>query len=193
MGRLLARSRDLGALGDPDDFSAFYRRHSVAVVRFFAGRVFDTQVALDLMAETFAQAFLARRTVRGSTEEELGGWLYAIARGQLDRYYRKGRAERRALDRLGLEVPQPGAAELERIEEAVGAEAQRESLRAALGELSDDQRTAIQMRIVDELGYDEVAVRLGVSEQTVRARVSRGLRSLAKALDATRAAEEVAK
>jgi RNA polymerase sigma-70 factor (ECF subfamily) len=39
------------------------------------------------------------------------------------------------------------------------------------------------MRIVDELPYEEIAEELGISEQTVRARVSRGLRALADALE----------
>ena len=56
-------------------------------------------------------------------------------------------------------------------------------LQAALGTLSDDQRSALQLRVVDELSYREVAEQLGATEQTVRARVSRGLRALADALE----------
>jgi RNA polymerase sigma-70 factor (ECF subfamily) len=44
--------------------------------------------------------------------------------------------------------------------------------------------------VLDELPYPQIAERLGVSEQTVRARVSRGLRALAAALDRS-ALEEV--
>ena len=36
--------------------------------------------------------------------------------------------------------------------------------------------------MIEEYGYAEVAVMLGVSEQTARARVSRGLRALARRL-----------
>ena len=48
--------------------------------------------------------------------------------------------------------------------------------------LPADQRRAVELRIVDEHGYDEVAAILGVSEQVVRARVSRGLRALSHLL-----------
>jgi RNA polymerase sigma-70 factor (ECF subfamily) len=41
---------------------------------------------------------------------------------------------------------------------------------------------AIELRIVRELPYPEVAAELGVSEQTARARVSRGLRALRQAM-----------
>ena len=41
----------------------------------------------------------------------------------------------------------------------------------------------MRLRVVDELGYPAIATRLGISEQAARARVSRGLRALAGALD----------
>jgi RNA polymerase sigma-70 factor (ECF subfamily) len=50
-------------------------------------------------------------------------------------------------------------------------------------QLSGAQRDALQLRVVEEQSYQQVAAALGVSEQTARARVSRGLRSLARALE----------
>ena len=52
----------------------------------------------------------------------------------------------------------------------------------AMAALPEDQRRAVELRVIDECGYAEVAVQLGVSEQTARARVSRGLRALARRL-----------
>lgn len=49
--------------------------------------------------------------------------------------------------------------------------------------LSDDAREAIQLRIVDELSYSDLASRLAISEQAARLRVSRGMRVLARVLD----------
>jgi RNA polymerase sigma-70 factor (ECF subfamily) len=57
-------------------------------------------------------------------------------------------------------------------------------LKLELGRLSDEQREALQLRVVEETPYEEVARRLGVSEQAARARVSRGLRTLQRALAA---------
>jgi DNA-directed RNA polymerase specialized sigma24 family protein len=42
---------------------------------------------------------------------------------------------------------------------------------------------ALHLRVVQELDYAVVARRLGVTEATARARVSRGLRKLAESLD----------
>jgi DNA-directed RNA polymerase specialized sigma24 family protein len=47
----------------------------------------------------------------------------------------------------------------------------------------------VRLRVVDELDYPTVADRLGISEQAARARVSRGLRVLASAVDELGATE----
>lgn len=73
--------------------------------------------------------------------------------------------------------------------ELAGLARLRDRVAAAFGELSDDQRDALRLRVVDERTYFEVAQTLGISEQTARARVSRALARLADALELTSAAE----
>src|SRR3954470_22438411 len=83
------------------DVDALYAKHRDALLVFLVRRTADTEVALDLWAETFAQAVASRRRYRGTTEAEAAAWLYAIAKRQLALYYRRGKAEQRALQRLG--------------------------------------------------------------------------------------------
>jgi RNA polymerase sigma factor (sigma-70 family) len=54
-----------------------------------------------------------------------------------------------------------------------------------LSELPDDQRLAIEGRVLEERDYEELAQRLSCSESVVRQRVSRGLRSLRERLEPT--------
>jgi RNA polymerase sigma-70 factor, ECF subfamily len=110
-------------------------------------------------------------------------WLYAIARHQLDRYYRRGRAERRAMSRLGIERPWVDAETEVQIVQRAGLCELRAELAVAIAALSCEVRDAITLRIVDELPYPVVAQQLAISEPAARARVSRGLRSLGRALD----------
>ena len=77
--------------------------------------------------------------------------------------------------------------EIERIEDLAGLSALTVELASALEELPEEQRRAVQLRVVDEYGYEAVAGALGVSEQTARARVSRGLRALVAASRRARA------
>jgi RNA polymerase sigma factor (sigma-70 family) len=160
-------------------FGSLYERHSEQLLVFFVRRVYEPEVALDLTAETFAQALLHRRKFRGVSEQEAVAWIYGIAKNQLRRYFRTSAAERRALAKLGVERPTFTDAELEELERLAGLAELRSAMRTALAELSLDQREALQLRVVDELGYPEVAARLGITEQSARARVSRGLRALA--------------
>ena len=171
------------AADDAAAFDELYDALAEPVLVFFARRVLDAQLALDLTGETFAIAFQRRRSFRGTTQEEQDGWIFAIARSQLSRYWRRGRVERRALGRLGVEVPAVGDADLERIEELAGTAGIRARLAAELGRLPPAQRQALQAHIVDERSYAELSAEWGVSEQAIRARVSRGLRSLGARLE----------
>jgi RNA polymerase sigma-70 factor (ECF subfamily) len=167
---------------DVDDISQLYTEHARALVGFFARRTYDSEVAVELMAETFAAAMTDRGKFRGRDQDAAVGWLYGIARHQFAGWLRHARVERRALGRLGLEPPVLSDAELERVDELAGSAGLRADLAARLDGLGETHRRAVQLRIVDEHPYHEVARRLGVSEQTARARVSRGLRTLGEGL-----------
>jgi RNA polymerase sigma factor (sigma-70 family) len=166
-----------------DDFAELYRRESEMVLLFCARRVLDAETALDLTAETFAQAFRGRRSFRGTTEPEARAWLLTIARRQIARYLKRGALDRRAVARLGVQVPALDDAQIDEIERRAGLAELRAALAVELQRLSADQREALRLRIVEERPYDEVAQSLGISEATARARVSRGLRALAAALE----------
>jgi RNA polymerase sigma factor (sigma-70 family) len=169
----LARART-----DPDAFAAFYDAYDARVLVFFTRRVLDVELALDLTAETFAQAWENRAQFRGVRAEEEQGWLFALARTQLSRYWRRGRVEREALFRLAVEVPTLSDAEIDRVERMAGLGAMAPRLAGALASLPQEQKRAVELRVIGELEYSVVAAQLGVSEQAARARVSRGLRAM---------------
>jgi RNA polymerase sigma factor (sigma-70 family) len=173
-GSALGRSAE-----DPEAFREFYVANVQRLVVFFTRRTLDAELALDLAGETFAVALQRRRQFRGRTEAEAEAWLFAIARSQLAHFWRRGVAERRALRQIGLEAPAVGQAELERIEELAGLPELRRRVHRAMATLHPQQAYAVVQRIVAEREYDDLAAELGVSQDVVRARVSRGLRALA--------------
>jgi RNA polymerase sigma factor (sigma-70 family) len=165
------------------DIGALYARHCDELLTFFVRRTSDTEVALDLWGETFAQALAGRGRYRGGTEEEAGAWLYGIARRLLARYYRRGSAERRAMTRLGIERPTIDRDTEAEILRRAGLEDLRQMVAAGLAMLPESTREAITLRIVDELSYPDLAARLAITEQAARMRVSRGMRALGGLLD----------
>jgi RNA polymerase sigma factor (sigma-70 family) len=165
-------------LEQPDAFVAFYREHAHGLLAFFARRTLDAEVAADLTAETFAAAYAVRGRFRERGEGG-GPWLYGIARNKLSRYYRSSRVEVEARAKIGLpEQVSLSESDIARIEELVDFAATGQAVRAALRELSESDREALSLRIVDARSYREIAALLGCSEQAARVRVSRGLQRL---------------
>lgn len=175
MGSSLIRSRE-----DPPAFAEFYDHMSEKILRFFTHRTWDGQESLELTAETFAKAFEKRADFRGSSDGEAAGWLWSIARNELGAHWRLRAVRSTATGRLGPSLSYTPEGDLLRIEELLAAEAARGPLEAALEDLQPVQREVIDLRILQELEYEEIAVRLGVSNQVVRTRLSRALRSLAQ-------------
>lgn len=158
-------------------------RERRGVLMFLARRTADPEIALDLWAETFAQAFAKRSSFRGTSDAEAAAWLMSIAKRQLAQFYRRGRIEQRGVDRLKLERPPAGADALAEIERSADLGGVRDELAAALAQLSPAVREAVRLRVVEEVEYPVLAAQLGISEGTARVRVSRGLAALAELLD----------
>jgi RNA polymerase sigma factor (sigma-70 family) len=168
-----------------EQLAAAYRRDGGRLLVWLTRRTYDAQLAVDLVGETYARALESRRRFAGdgADADAIAAWTWGIARNVLHDALRRGRAERRALRRLGAEPPLLEPVELRRIEELAELGSLRAALAGALEELSAEQRDAVRLRVVDELAYPVVAARLGISEQAARARVSRALRVLAGAME----------
>jgi RNA polymerase sigma factor (sigma-70 family) len=161
------------ARSDPAAFRTLYDRYAAAVHGYHLRRTGHPDAAHDLTAETFAQAWTARARFRDDRDGSAAPWLFGIARHVLAASVRRGRLERRACERLGL---------LEALDREPAAvqpdERWLDGLDEAFAGLPAAQRDAIRLRVVDDLGYDEVADHLSTSEEAARARVARGLSSL---------------
>ena len=171
------RGRDRIAL-DADAFAELYSRCAGELVGFFARRTYDPEVAVDLLAETFAVAFRDRRQFRGPDLLAARAWLYGVARHRLALYFRRGRIERRAVAQLGVERRALTPLEYDRIEELAASRSLREALSAEFEGLGVEQREVLRLRVVEGRSYADVAEELGISEENARARASRALRTL---------------
>jgi RNA polymerase sigma factor (sigma-70 family) len=171
------------AVHAPSAFSRVYEAKAQELLVFLLRRTFDVEVARDLTAETFAQAFEHRGRFRGQTDAEAAAWLYSIARHQLGRYARRGVIQRKAVERLGIELPEVSDDDRQRVVELAGLADLRKTVADAFSTLPPGQREALRLRVLDEHAYRDVAAVLGVSEETARVRVSRALRRLADVVD----------
>ena len=100
------------------------------------------------------------------------------SRCPFSRFFRSGRVEADARRRIGMPERELPSEDYERIEELVDFAPLKAALKEALVGLPPSQRDALRLRVLDGLGYTDVATQLECSEVSARQRVSRGLRQL---------------
>jgi RNA polymerase sigma-70 factor (ECF subfamily) len=169
---------------DADAFGELYRRHAPAIHAWFRRRT-DARFAEDLTAETFAQAALSLRRFRDDAGGSAAPWLFGIARNLLARQHERRRVETRARRKLGMPVRDEDPA-FDEADERASAHRLAAPLGAALASLPAGQREALELRVVEELPYRDVASTLGCSEPAARLRVMRALESLTRMLKEAR-------
>jgi len=165
------------AEGGEAGFTELYRRHARQVYAWFRARL--AWAAADLTAETFAQAWISRKRFRDDCDGSALPWLLGIGRNVLRESVRRDRVETRARERLGLPLDLAAEDGFDAVEERISP---RLGLADALEELPKHERQALELRVVGDLAYAEVAHRLAIKPAAARLRVSRALRRLAQML-----------
>src|SRR3954449_1145794 len=163
---------------DPQAFREFYERYAVRMRAWLVRQTGSETAALDLTAETFAQAWHASRRFKDMAGGSGAPWLFGIARNLLRQYHKHNRIETAARERLGIPAAWAECEEYEAVDERMEANSLAPTLRRAVRALPIDQRKALELRVVQQLEYEEVAGALGCSQNAARLRVSRALRAL---------------
>jgi RNA polymerase sigma-70 factor (ECF subfamily) len=168
-GELLDRTR----AGDRDAFGVLYERRQELVLAFLLKRTRDPEVAMDLMAETFAVALVALADRPPAIAGSAAPWLLTIARNAM--------IDSSARRRLAMEPVQIGDGDVERVLQLA---AETDLLLGLADELPAEQFDALRARVLDGRGYEEIAGQLECSAAVVRKRVSRAISTLRQARQA---------
>lgn len=150
-------------------FAEIFDRHFEAIHRYLARRV-GGQLADDLAAETFVEAFRAR----GRYDERFPDarpWLHGIAANLLRHHYREERRRLMAYVRRGVDPVAPD--ETERAESRADAHALGPRIALALASLRSADRDTLLLFSWADLSYGEIARALEVPVGTVRSRLNR--------------------
>jgi RNA polymerase sigma factor (sigma-70 family) len=169
---------------DPAAFRELYERYAQAIHGFCLNRTADHEAALDLTAETFAQAWQSRHRFDNQHAGSIGPWLFGIARNLLLRSVRERRMTDEASARLQLTHERTTVSPHEGWLDGLDAD-----LEAALVALPATQRRAVELRVLQDQSYQQVADELGCSPVAARIRVSRGLSTIRTSLDSTTSKE----
>jgi RNA polymerase sigma-70 factor (ECF subfamily) len=143
--------------------------------------------AEEVVQEAFIRAFTKLDTFQRNSQ--FFTWLYRIGFNSALTRKRRKRA-RVSLDQWrennGLEVSDTGEA----VDEPMLRRERIEMVREALRTLSDDHRSILVLREMQEHSYEDIAEILDISIGTVRSRLSRARQQLKVSLEAMQRAEE---
>lgn len=169
------------AARDEDACAELVSEHQRMVYQLSLNLLGDHNEALDLSQEVFLRVFRTIHSFRG--QSALRTWIYRIvvnqARNRQRWWRRRHRAQQVSLDQhltdYGDFPEQTDGASPERM---LGRKELAERIRGALERLPFDQRTAIVLREIDGLSYEEIGFSLGIAVGTVKSRLARAREAL---------------
>ncbi len=168
------------AHGDEAAFATLVAEHQRMVFQLALNLLGDRDEALDLSQEVFLRVFRTIGGFRG--QSTLKTWIYRIAVNQARNRHRFWRRRHRA-DQVSLDAHIAAHGDcLSGVDlgpdQVLAQKELGQRLTRALDDLPFDQRTAIVLREVDGLSYEEIAFSLGVPVGTVKSRLTRARHTL---------------
>ncbi len=178
--RLIALIRS----GHEGAFEVLFERYQSRLLAFCSSMLKSRQDAEDVLQEVFVNAHAAiladERTINARP------WLYRIARNRCLNHLRRPVPE--GQDSMDIHPHMNGTSTAERVQN-------REELRQVLddvGTLPETQRTALLLREIDQLSYEEIAVAMETTVPAVKSLLVRARITLAESSEArTLSCEEV--
>lgn len=149
--------------GDRAAFGRLFQRYAPMVHGVLLARVRSSEVD-DLMQDVFLLALERLPALREANA--FGAWLAMIARNRAVDFYRT----RKKMDELPDDLARPERPDQERAE----AERVLEAIRA----LPEAYRETLVLRLVEGMSGPEIAARVGLTPESVRVNLHRGMKQL---------------
>jgi RNA polymerase sigma factor (sigma-70 family) len=165
--RLVTLVRD----GHEAAFEVLVERYEARLLVFCRNMVRSNEDARDLVQDVFANAH--RAMLRDERPIHLKAWLYQIARNGCLNYLRRPQPE--AVESMdAFEVADASAAE------TAGAREDLKELVADVQDLAETQKTALVLREMEALSYEQIAEVMGKSVPAVKSLLVRARVTLAE-------------
>lgn len=159
------------------------------VASFFAGKGVPSEECRDLTQDVFDRVFNNIEALEGTAA--FRAWLYKIAQHRFSNWLRGRKTVKRDAKEQSLSTPEEGGegrpfeiqdtAYPHPLETMIRKE-QRKALRRALDSLPEKMRECCMLRFAQALKYKEIADKMGLSIDTVKAHIFQGKRRLSEIL-----------
>ncbi|WP_291986069.1 sigma-70 family RNA polymerase sigma factor [Luteitalea sp.] len=166
--------------GDAASFDTLYRRHARLVHAVLLGRATGDDVE-DLVQEVFLAAWRRLATLRDPAA--FGGWVVTIARHQRIDHVRRQAARPDAVPRrTGPDGGDERRPELRSADVPADARLEAHQALDAIRALPEAYRETLLLRLVEGMTGPEIARRTGLTPESVRVNLCRGMKLLRQAL-----------
>ena|SRR5579863_8419983 len=170
--------------GDKGAFDLLVRKYQHKIAKLISRYVHDRSEVEDVTQEAFIKAYRAMAGFRG--ESAFYTWLYRIAINTAKNYLvsQGRRLPSTDVSAEDMESTEEGAAlsEIGTPEHTLLTEEIARTVTKAMRALPEDLRTAITLREIDGLSYDEIAAVMECPIGTVRSRIFRAREAIDKEL-----------
>lgn len=168
--------------GDEVAFATFYDRFAPGLFSMIYAILHDQKDSEDVLQEAFVQMW-KRTATYDATRSSLFTWAVMIARHKaIDRIRSRQRRTRLSEAVANQAGPFAVSAPSDQADNALVRTDERERVRAALSQLGEGQREAIELAFFGGLTQTQISERLGAPLGTVKARIRRGLLALREVL-----------
>lgn len=157
------------AQGDHAAFTELFERHAEAVWNYAYRLTASWSQAEDLLSATFLTAWRTRGEAQLVRDSALP-WLYTVT---ANRARTEWRASRRALRLVARLAPQDERDHADEVAARTDAQRRLALVVAAIAKLPASEREIAQLCLLGDVSTADAATLLGITESSVRARVSR--------------------
>ena len=161
--------------GDKQAFGLLYKKYLDKLYRYALFRVNkNTFTAEDIVQQTFFKAWEKRHSFK-SGKGTVQAWLYRIAHNLIIDFYREN--DKTVTESEEVLAFTPDETDLEG---SLLAIEEQETLMRAMEVLTDEQRSALTLKYIEDVSYAEISTIMNKNEPAVRKLVSRAINRLRK-------------
>ena len=163
---------------DADAFGELYDTYFGQIYRFVYSRLRDQEAAEDVTSEVFLKALRAIGRYKPSGHP-FSAWLYQISVNAIADHYRARKPTSSIDDAIAVADP------AKPVDEHVVQQVEAARVWAAIDTLPEQQRTAITLKLGEDLKLADIGVVMGKSEGAIKLLVHRGMIGLRARLEIT--------